>query len=173
MGLHPVTSPVIPVTGRTPVYGIEYQLEGEPAFHYRAKMERNAPKLEAALLAAGAAPPGGSTWATVSADSGWLDWPGPRPANWTWVAGIAARYRILGRQVYVQAEVSSSAAWAANVLLTTLPAGARPGRAWWFPGVGYGGAAMPAYVDAAGGVRLANAGAAGAGGWLTTCFPIG
>lgn len=47
----------IPVTGKTPIYELEYLLEGEPAFHYRAKMERNSKKLEALMAARALAPP--------------------------------------------------------------------------------------------------------------------
>lgn len=163
-----------PITGRTPIYGIEYPVVGEPIRTTRSKLERNAYQVESALQGAGAVPPSGPAWAAVAADSGWLAWPAPKPANWTWVAGggVLAKYRVLGRQVFLSAEISSSAAWAAGVVLTTLPAGARPAAAWWFQGVGYGGVPMPCYVGADGGVRLANASSAAGGGWLTTSFPI-
>lgn len=49
-------APVVPVTGTTPFYGIEYLIEGEPAWHTRQKLERNARTVEAALLRGGAPP---------------------------------------------------------------------------------------------------------------------
>jgi hypothetical protein len=46
----------VPVTGITPVYGIEYLEEGEPVRHTRAKLQRNAEQIEAALQATGVVP---------------------------------------------------------------------------------------------------------------------
>lgn len=56
----------VPVTGITPVYGIEYLVEGEPIRHTRAKLERNAAQIEAALLAGGVAAPGAADLLEVS-----------------------------------------------------------------------------------------------------------
>jgi len=158
------------MTARTPIYGLEYIILGEPVRNTRQALENNAKTIEAALLAKAATPPGGSTYAAISAESGWLDHPSPLPANWSTTA-LGRRYRVIGKFCTIQAELSSSAAWVANVAVATgLPA---PSRAWWWPAVAYGGAAMPCYVDAAGALRVANAGAAGGGGFLMTTYPIG
>lgn len=60
-----MTSP-IPVTGKTAIYELEYLLEGEPAFHHRAKLERNSKKLDTLLQAAGIAPPAAADLAAVA-----------------------------------------------------------------------------------------------------------
>lgn len=167
-----------PITGRTATYGIEYPVEGEPMWTTRSKLERSAKAIEAALLARGITPPDAPTWATLGTDSKWLSWPGWTPgqvvngfARPGGATGIGALYRVLGRVCWINAEVSHSTGWAANVLLATLPVA--PYRPEWRLGVGYGGAAMPFYVDQAGGIRIANAGGANAGGWLTMSFAIG
>lgn len=56
----------VPVTGITPIYGIEYLVPGEPARNTRAKMERNAKQIEAALAAGPASPPGAADLLVVS-----------------------------------------------------------------------------------------------------------
>lgn len=60
-----MTTP-IPVTGITPIYDLEYLVEGEPLFHTRAKLERNAKTIEAALQSRGVAAPGAADLLTVS-----------------------------------------------------------------------------------------------------------
>lgn len=64
-----------PVTGITPIYGIEYLTEGEPAGYTRQKLQRNAEKIEAALVARGVPP--ADLQALIAAgwfsDTGWLD----------------------------------------------------------------------------------------------------
>lgn len=55
-----------PVTGRTPVYGLEYLIEGEPAKFTRQKLERNAKTIEAALIRGGIAPPEAQDLATLA-----------------------------------------------------------------------------------------------------------
>lgn len=50
----------------TPVYGLEYLVEGEPARNTRAKLQRNAETIEAALIAGGLAAPGASDLLEVS-----------------------------------------------------------------------------------------------------------
>lgn len=54
-----------PVTGITPVYGLEYLVEGEPVKYTRQKLERNAKTVEAALVAGGLTPPGASDYAAL------------------------------------------------------------------------------------------------------------
>lgn len=56
----------IPITGITPVYGMEYLVEGEPLFHTRAKLERNAKTTEAALVRGGVAPPAAQDLAALA-----------------------------------------------------------------------------------------------------------
>lgn len=56
----------IPITGITPVYGIEYLVEGEPLFHTRAKIERNSRTVEAALVRGGVAPPAAQDLAALA-----------------------------------------------------------------------------------------------------------
>lgn len=56
----------VPVTGITPVFGLEYLVEGEPAFHIRQKWARLAAAIEAALVAGPASPPGASDLLAVS-----------------------------------------------------------------------------------------------------------
>lgn len=60
-----MTTP-IPVTGKTPIYGIEYLVPGEPVAHTRAKLQRNAEQIEAALVRGGIAPAGAQDLATLS-----------------------------------------------------------------------------------------------------------
>jgi hypothetical protein len=67
-----------PVTGITPVYGLEYLIEGEPARYTRQKLERNAKAIEAALVAGGIAPPGASDLATLSGRVTVLETAAPR-----------------------------------------------------------------------------------------------
>lgn len=56
MGLPAVTAPIVPVTGKTPIYELEYLLEGEPAFHIRQKWQRLAQRVESLLQGRGLAP---------------------------------------------------------------------------------------------------------------------
>jgi hypothetical protein len=73
----------VPVTGITPVYGLEYLVEGEPARNTRAKLERTVKAVEAALVAGGITPPGASDLAALvgrvnvleqEADAPWVDY---------------------------------------------------------------------------------------------------
>lgn len=61
-----MTAPIVPVTGKTPIYGIEYLLEGEPAFYIRARLQRNSEKLEALMAARALAPPAAADLTAVS-----------------------------------------------------------------------------------------------------------
>lgn len=61
-----MTSPVIPVTGKTSIYEIEYLVDGEPMFHTRAKLQRNSEKLEYLLQQRALAPPAAQDLATLS-----------------------------------------------------------------------------------------------------------
>lgn len=61
-----MTSPA-PVTGKTPLYELEYQLEGEPAFWYRQKWERLVNRLEAVLQGYALAPPAAADYAALVA----------------------------------------------------------------------------------------------------------
>lgn len=56
-----MTAPVVPVTGITPGYGLEYMVDGESAWHLLPKWKRLVDRLEAVLLADGQAPLGDST----------------------------------------------------------------------------------------------------------------
>lgn len=47
----------LPVTAKTPVYGLEYLVQGEPARAARLALENNAKTIEAALILGGIAPP--------------------------------------------------------------------------------------------------------------------
>lgn len=159
-----------PITGRTTVYGLEYPLEGEGLWTTRQKWERAVKQVEAALLTTGTPPPTGATWTTISTDSGWVNITAPAslPAGLT-SPGLGRRYRVTGRTCQVQVEVSGT--WADNAIVATgLPA---PNRAWWHAGVRYGGTVLPAFVDAAGALRLSGAQATASGGFLCFDYPIG
>ena len=56
----------VPITGVTPIFGLEYPVQGEPAFHIRQKWQRSMQKVEAALAAGPASPPGASDLLAVS-----------------------------------------------------------------------------------------------------------
>lgn len=56
----------VPITGVTPIYGLEYLVQGEPVRNTRVKMERNAKAVEAALQGKGVAATGASDLLAVS-----------------------------------------------------------------------------------------------------------
>lgn len=70
-----------PVTGITPVFGIEYLVNGEPAKWTRQKLQRNAEKIEAALVQGPASPPGAVDLLAVSGRVSTLE--GKLPGGWT------------------------------------------------------------------------------------------
>jgi hypothetical protein len=55
-----------PVTGITPIYGLEYPIEGEPIRYTRQKLERTMLAIEEALSLGGVAAPGASDLLAVS-----------------------------------------------------------------------------------------------------------
>jgi len=61
---HPAVT--APVTGITPIYGLEYIVQGEPARYARQKLERSMKQVEAALQLGGVAAPGASDLLAVS-----------------------------------------------------------------------------------------------------------
>lgn len=174
-----MTSP-IPVTGKTPIYEIEYVREGEPAFHLRAKQERQALRLETLLQQRALAPPAAQDLAAVSgrvttlegratalegtvaaavpyvkADgtaSGWSDFGAP----WR-----GLRYWRQGRTVFVSGVMKNSVAIAAgtNQVAGRIPAGFRPGATEMIPAMANASAPLRADFAADGLVTIANNGA--------------
>lgn len=141
-----MTAPVIPVTGKTPVYSIEYLLEGEPAYYFRAKLQRNSDRLEALLQARGIAPLEAQQALALSGQvnansdrvtalegkltTAWVDLT-PVAASYTayTVGGYATpAYRVEDRRVYLRGWVRAAAAVAASAPIFTaaVAASARP-----------------------------------------------
>jgi hypothetical protein len=61
------------MTAKTPAYGIEYLVIGEPVRNTRLALENNAKTIEAALLARGATVPGAADLAALAARVGTLE----------------------------------------------------------------------------------------------------
>lgn len=163
----------------TPIYGITAPDDLDPIKNGAAIMRTNAATIEAALKRGGIAPPAAQDLAalagrvtTLEVDTGWFGWPS-LAAGFTSSAGVGTFVRRIGKVVSIRAEVANTAGWTANKVLTQLDTTMRPSKAWWFLGVGYGGAAMPCYVDAAGQVIIANAAGANSGGWVSTTYFAG
>lgn len=125
----------VPVTGITPIYGIEYLIEGEPARNTRAKMERNAKQIEATFAAGGLAPPGTPDLAAAIARIGVLEHVNDAvttispAANVAHVGGYrnAGVYRV-GRAICLTSLLTTTAAIANAGTLFTLPTGFRPSQ---------------------------------------------
>lgn len=146
-----MSSPV-PVTGKTPIYGLEFLVEGEPARNTRAKLERNALTIEAALQAKGLTPPGAPEYAALLADTGWVPLTPAAPFT---ALPYGMRYRIRGGLVSVRLGASLGASYTANATITTLPAPARPTHDQWFGGLLFGGATAGVQLLANGTLSLA------------------
>lgn len=114
-----------PVTGITPVYGLEYLVEGEPVRNTRQKLERNAKGIEAALVARGVPPTDlaaliAAGWFT---DSGWVTVP---PASGFTASGTPA-VRKRANVLYFRGGWTNAGMAASGVYTVgTLPAGFRP-----------------------------------------------
>lgn len=141
------------MTAKTPVYQLEYIVEGESARNARGALERNAKSIEAALVAGGVTPPGASDLAALAgrvaaleAITAWADLPvigAPYLAHYTLgtQAGAAAgpgptkiQYRLYQGRVWFRGwGFSSTSGYAAGggtgfaaVLATPLAAAFRP-----------------------------------------------
>jgi hypothetical protein len=114
------------MTALTPIYGLEYLVQGEPARNTRQALENNAKTIEAALLARGVPPADlldliAAGWFT---DTGWVNL--PLAAGWN--SSSSPGYRKIGKTVWFRGEVWTTATSTTdtNLLSTPLPAGFRP-----------------------------------------------
>jgi len=117
------------MTAHTPVYGLEYIVEGEPLRNARLALENNAKSVEAALLLGGVAAPGATDLLTLSGRVNLLEstaW-----ANLSLASGVTnlggefqtAQIRKVGDRVELRGVL---AAKPAGTILATIPAGMRP-----------------------------------------------
>lgn len=142
----------VPVTGITPAYGIEYLVQGEPAKHTRAKLERNAKAIEAALLARGVPPPAAVDHAALAARVGHLEPDGWVALNLATGAPFASgwpapRARLEGDVVRLELFVTNVTA---GVTIVTLPTHLRPDGNRAIPAVTGVASAALGQVDSAG-----------------------
>jgi hypothetical protein len=148
----------VPITGITPIYGIEYLLEGEPVRNTRAKLERNAKQIEAALNGKAIPPPAAAdwnalvarvaaveptAWITPSLNSGYTN------LNTTLYHPIRYR-RIGGHSVQL---VGTAGPGAAGVMFT-LQAGYRPAKLMQVDAIHEGGVTRQVDIGADGQVNL-------------------
>lgn len=88
-------------------------------------------------------------------------------AGWA-VGSQGARYRKVGRWVYVMLHLTATAAYSASAIPFVLPAGFRPGSRHYFQ-ANIGG---PGSINTAGSIAIDTAGANGAAVTMSTAFPV-
>lgn len=78
-----------PVTGITPIFGLEYIVEGEPAKYTRQKLQRSMERVEAALAQGPASPPGAADLNAVTGRVNTLEQARPRHHRRRYYVGTA------------------------------------------------------------------------------------
>lgn len=146
----------VPVTGITQPHGLEYLVEGEPAFHIRAKWERTMRRLQSSLIEAGLAPADvqealGLTGrvAALEQDSGWVNASLTGGASVWAGAGYSAVYRKRGQLVELRLSLAVPANLAPNTVLTTLPSYVRPSSMVFMSAAQAGGGMHPGVCQVA------------------------
>lgn len=122
------------VTAKTPVYQLEYLVQGEPARNTRGALERNALSIEAALLAKAVPAPGAADLAQVAARVLALEnWRAPAAehrftqgtSTTNWVSTAYAWTAALGAQLTVPAD-GRPRSWGASCAVNV-----KDGTMWW------------------------------------------
>lgn len=118
------------MTALTPVYGMKYLTQGDPARITRSVLEDNAKTTEAALLRGAIAPPLPADYSTTLTRITALEALGS-VANLTPVSPITAgtlgmKYIVRRGVCYFTLECRYAGAWTSGFTFTTFPVGARP-----------------------------------------------
>ena len=132
-----MTAPIAPVTGSTPIYDLEYLIEGEPAYHFREKWERLAKRLEVLLQARALAPPDAVDLAAIAGrvavveGGAWTTLPLVGTAttlNHDSLSPPNCQYRVENRRVFLRGwtKAGTSGVAAGVPLWAALPAALRP-----------------------------------------------
>lgn len=133
----------VPITGITPNFGIEYLIPGEPARNTRAKLQRNAETIDAALTAGGIAPAGAADlvaiagrvttlektpWTTWGLNAGWSVYAGLGPAVASGPYAAFAYRTVANALGELRGWLTNTAAIAAGARVTAspLPVNLRP-----------------------------------------------
>ena len=138
------------MTATTPIYGIEYLVEGEPVRNTRAALENNALTIEAALAARGVPPADLVTLIAAGwfSDTGWVT----IVPNTGFTASESLAYRVRGGTCFLRGTVirTAGAFTTTPTAVFTMPTGARPSSFLRFPAT----AGMAANVNTSGVVEI-------------------
>lgn len=123
----------------TPVYGLNYLVQGEPVRNFRAYSQSNAEAIEAALIATGITPPDLADYladiatfntlatAGVFNDSGWVAVTTTSPA--VAISGAAPQVRKIGKMVIARGGWTNGGQTANTTTASgTIPSGYRPSQ---------------------------------------------